>query len=526
MSHLRKGFWGLMAISLLGFNACNSSESVEEKDISQNELAVTHGKVVQSPLFNAVVGLYMPSYRESVCTGTLIHPSWVLTAAHCVANQNGSSGPTPSISPNDVTIGIGNNQDELKAHQYPVERIIFHEEYGKLSGYDHDIALIKLAVPVSSYEAFPLPPLSPDRSITRDRINSEAIELTVMGFGYDENRDYGVKKYTTVPLLENCSIANEDSVNGCYYYNKSVPLGTLYYDFAPGGSCNGDSGGPDFVKIDEFPHYAVAGLTSYGDSGCQRYSVDTLVQDYYDSFILYHAPEVKSYHEWRSTVSEEELAEGHCSDDHLATCKMENSVKYACYITEENKWDCAESCFGLDRCVEVCMDGESNCDANGMLYACVNGEWQISACPDSAPYCREGSCSEIAVDWCTFHWLEVDEETSASTGYGRILIPSGNPEDVTAAYMACTDDISVPVSQWTRVDASINEQCNDCGNNYEYMAEGYQSVSGFNFCTFVFEYNNQAMACNPWQTGESAPIPLDAETLLNVDGTRYFNQIK
>src|SRR5919204_6354013 len=79
-----------------------------------------------------------------LCTGTLIAPTWVLTAGHCgsitgAAVASPASWPAPLI---DVRIGSNKSGQGEKA---PVAQAIVEPDYLATSG--HDITLLQLASP-------------------------------------------------------------------------------------------------------------------------------------------------------------------------------------------------------------------------------------------------------------------------------------------------------------------------------------------------------------------------------------------
>ena len=82
----------------------------------------------------------------SFCGGSLVAPSWVLTAAHCLVNAT----PEQIVA----TVGVhrlGSGQGQKRA----VDRIVVHPRYGFDFAHDfaHDLALLHLSQPVEAGSA-------------------------------------------------------------------------------------------------------------------------------------------------------------------------------------------------------------------------------------------------------------------------------------------------------------------------------------------------------------------------------------
>jgi secreted trypsin-like serine protease len=261
------------------FTACANDVVIEENTRPATQ-PILNGDPASRSEHQAVVSLHQRVVKGKkfdqvqsniFCSGTLIAPDVVMSAAHCLQGE----------TPKSVAVYVGNDPTiDLAAHVYLVSEVAVHPGYSSFS-LQNDIALVRLAAPVT--ETIPVAHLSASEALGTGDIGSL---LNFAGFGETENGTYDLRLQADGTLEgfgcghATCSDGGDPATQIWYQQDASANGGTET------GPCYGDSGGPAFAYLGPgtYDNPRVAGITSYGDANCTVYGVSTKV-DAYTTFI-------------------------------------------------------------------------------------------------------------------------------------------------------------------------------------------------------------------------------------------------
>ena len=349
----------ILCSSLLACSTPSTSPDTQERQLEMLGANVESGWPGVGALTFQYPGY---GYQGSFCSGALIAPQWVLTAAHCLVSHDDFelwpeivqfySGPNANPTSN-----WGGWPSTGSFHQ--ADAFFIHPDYNPNDLVStHDIGLLHLSEPVTNLEIYPY---------NASFMTGSYVGDSVFYVGYGATEGLG---------------STGGGIKRSAYIDISYVDQTEYYsEYEGAGVCFGDSGGPGFLEING--EIRIIGVNSRvgGDDGsdpCQGSSAHTRV-DYYAGWISTYVDGAPL-----SCNSQPDIC--HCA----GAC---NTATGTC----NNQVCQTEDCEGLYACLSECGQ-DSGCAADCYITGTEAGKGEL----DALFQCYGEYCADLEGDaWVT-----------------------------------------------------------------------------------------------------------------------------
>ncbi|MCA3015770.1 MAG: trypsin-like serine protease [Myxococcaceae bacterium] len=267
---------------------------------------------------------------SSFCTGSLIGPKTVLTAAHCIYAQ-GRSAPyfvlfgTYASSPSQAV------------------RIVNQVRHPNYTGQTNDFGLIQLERPVTNVPLVVLNEGSMGQGLVSQPVRH-------VGFGVTDGATQaggGTKREVTTVL-------------------RRVEPSLIFSGVQGKQTCQGDSGGPSFMVFPGTTEPRQVGVVSFGDQGCTEFGADGRV----DRVVPWIRMTAGG---WEAPTCElDGLCKPGCATiDQDCACARDGACSVECADFARDP-DCPADCASNGICaVDACPRADTDCVTEGGLCTAV-----------------------------------------------------------------------------------------------------------------------------------------------------------
>ncbi len=204
------------------------------------------------------------NFQNQFCGGTLVDESFVVTAAHCITENNGSVSAKGTIlvlnGTQTLSRIVGRNAGGVHRE---IDQIVRHPQYDHASS-DYDIAVIKLSTPATGIKVARLLARHQESSLAAD---GDLSFVTGWGSLSSTGSDFPTDlQQVQVPIVARSDCNDRNSYDGL------ITSSMICAGLATGGkdSCQGDSGGPLIVRDAQGRWQTLAGVVSWGYGCAER----------------------------------------------------------------------------------------------------------------------------------------------------------------------------------------------------------------------------------------------------------------